>query len=74
MSSRDLLVMSAPLREDFNIPCHEIGPAASHPVAAFVSGLHGDEINGVYILARLADFLLAVEAGNTRNLNCSSGY
>jgi predicted deacylase len=55
--------MTAPLREDFNIPCHEIGPKSSFPAAAFVAGLHGDEINGVYILARLADFLHAVEAG-----------
>ncbi|HIJ80777.1 MAG TPA: hypothetical protein HPP76_03605 [Desulfuromonadales bacterium] len=63
MSVRDLLLMTAPLREDFNIPCHEIGPASASPAAAFVAGLHGDEINGVYILARLADFLQAVEAG-----------
>lgn len=64
MSTRDLLLMTAPLREDFNIPLHEIGPAAAHPFVSFVSGLHGDEINGVYILARLADFLTAVERGD----------
>jgi uncharacterized protein len=63
MTAKDLLLMTAPLREDFNIPYHEIGPAASHPTIAFVSGLHGDEINGVYILARLADFLNGVESG-----------
>lgn len=62
MSSRDLMLMSAPLREDFTIPCHEIGPMAP-PVVSFVSGLHGDEINGLYILARLADFLKSVESG-----------
>lgn len=63
MTTRDLLLMSAPLRDDFTIPYHEIGPKAPHPEAAFVSGLHGDEINGVYVLARLADFLHGVEAG-----------
>jgi predicted deacylase len=63
VTQRDLLLMTAPLRDDFNIPCHEIGPASPRPAAAFVSGLHGDEINGVYILARLADFLQGVEQG-----------
>jgi predicted deacylase len=63
VSSRDLVLMTAPLREDFTIPCHEIGPAALTPSVSFVSGLHGDEINGIYILARLADFLKAVENG-----------
>jgi len=64
VSARDLLLMTAPLREDFSIPVHEIGPSAAYPHVSFVSGLHGDEINGVYILARLADFLGAVEKGN----------
>jgi predicted deacylase len=31
---------------------------------ALVGGLHGDEINGVFILARLADFLNGVETGS----------
>lgn len=55
--------MTAPVREGFDIPCHEIGPRAAHPAAALVGGLHGDEINGTFILARLADFLNQVEAG-----------
>jgi hypothetical protein len=42
---------------------HEIGPPATHPAAAFVAGLHGDEINGTFILARLSDFLHGVEEG-----------
>ncbi len=61
---RNLLCMTAPLRDGFDIPCHELGPAAHHPSAALVGGLHGDEINGVFILSRLADFLEGVEAGN----------
>lgn len=60
---RDLLCMTAPVRDGFDIPCHEIGHSSSHPAAAFVAGLHGDEINGIFILSRLADFLNSVEAG-----------
>lgn len=60
---RNLLCMTAPVREGFEIPCHEIGPASGHPGVALVGGLHGDEINSVFILSRLADFLNSVEAG-----------
>jgi predicted deacylase len=60
---RNLLCMTAPVREGFDIPCHEIGPKSIHPAVALVAGLHGDEINGVFILSRLADFLNNVEAG-----------
>jgi predicted deacylase len=60
---RDLLCMTAPVREGFDIPCHEIGPKSSNPASALVAGLHGDEINGIFILSRLADFLNSVEAG-----------
>lgn len=60
---RDLLLMTAPVRDSFDIPCHEIGPRAAHPAAAFVAGLHGDELNGIFVLSRLADFLNGVEAG-----------
>ena len=60
---RNLLCMTAPVREGFDIPCHEIGPSSPTPGIALVAGLHGDEINGVFILSRLADFLNSVEAG-----------
>ena len=60
---RDLLCMTAPVREGFEIPCHEIGPKSAHPAVAMVAGLHGDEINGVFILSRLADFLNCIETG-----------
>lgn len=68
MSRRDLLLMTAPVRSGFDIPMHEIGPAAPYPAAAFVGGLHGDEINGTFILSRLADFLSGVEAGRFPDL------
>jgi predicted deacylase len=61
---RNLLCMTAPVREGFDIPCHEIGPRSPHPSVALVGGLHGDEINGVFILSRLADFLNGVETGS----------
>jgi uncharacterized protein len=60
---RNLLCMTAPVRDGFDIPCHEIGSKSSHPAVALVAGLHGDEINGVFILSRLADFLNSVESG-----------
>ena len=65
---RDLLYMTAPVREGFDIPCHEIGPKSSNPASALVAGLHGDEINGIFILSRLADFLNSVEAGKYSEL------
>jgi predicted deacylase len=55
--------MTAPVREGFDIPYHEIGPKAPYPAVALVAGLHGDELNGIFILSRLADFLNSVEAG-----------
>ena len=60
---RNLLCMTAPVRDGFDIPCHEIGPPSAYPAVALVAGLHGDEINGVFILSRLADFLNSVEEG-----------
>lgn len=60
---RDLLLMTAPVRDSFDIPYHEIGPPSQHPAAAFVAGMHGDELNGIYILSRLADFLEGIEKG-----------
>jgi predicted deacylase len=61
--------MTAPVREGFDIPCHEIGPKTQHPAISLVGGLHGDEINGVFILSRLADFLNGVEAGRFPGLS-----
>ena len=63
MTQKDLLLMTTPVRENVNIPYHDIGPTTSLPEISLVAGLHGDEINGTYILARLADFLRGIEAG-----------
>lgn len=56
-----LLDVSAPLRNRFSIPYHDLGPSGGPPLAALVAGVHGDELNGVFVLARLANYLKAVE-------------
>jgi predicted deacylase len=49
--------MTAPLREAFTIPYHDFGPTNAPPRVALVAGLHGNELNGVFVLARLAEYL-----------------
>lgn len=63
MSTRSMLRMSAPLRASFEIPYHDIGDHSRTPRLALVGGLHGNELNGVFVLARLASFLNKVAAG-----------
>jgi predicted deacylase len=63
MSAPTLLHMTAPSREDFDVPYHDFGPAGEAPRVALVAGLHGDELNGVFVLSRLASFLRRVAAG-----------
>lgn len=58
-----LLRMTAPLREAFTIPYHDIGPSDAAPRIALVAGLHGNELNGVFVLSRLANYLKGVGAG-----------
>jgi len=63
MSAPTLLHMTAPSREDFDVPYHDFGPSAEAPRVALVAGLHGDELNGVFVLSRLASFLRRVANG-----------
>ena len=63
MSARRLLGMTAPLRDSFEIPYHDLGDASAPPRLALVGGIHGNELNGIYVLAHLARFLGAVAAG-----------
>jgi len=58
-----LLHMTAPSREDFDLPYHDVGPQDEAPALALVAGLHGNELNGVFVLARLASFLRRVAEG-----------
>lgn len=60
---RVLLHMTAPSREDFDIPYHDLGPQHEEPAVALVAGVHGNELNGVFVLARLASFLRKIAAG-----------
>jgi len=60
---RVLLHMTAPSREDFDVPYHDLGPQHEAPMLALVAGVHGDELNGVFVLSRLASFLRKVVAG-----------
>jgi hypothetical protein len=53
--------MTAPLRDDFDIPYHDIGPRDRTPRLALVAGIHGNEPNGVFVLSRLADFLNRIQ-------------
>jgi predicted deacylase len=57
MDSPVLLNMTAPLRDDFDIPYHDLGPRDETPTVALVAGLHGNELNGVFVLSRLANLL-----------------
>jgi predicted deacylase len=62
-TERVLLQMTAPSREDFEVPYHDIGPQDEAPRVALVAGVHGNELNGVFVLARLASFLRKVAEG-----------
>lgn len=55
--------MTSPLREDFEIPYHDVGADLGDTRVALVGGIHGNELNGVFVLARLASYLRKVEAG-----------
>jgi uncharacterized protein len=68
MTQRILLHMTAPLREDFDISYHDIGSEHRPPRIALVAGLHGNELNGVFVLSRLAAFLQEVAEGQQAGL------
>lgn len=64
MSTGAMLRMTAPMREDFEVPYHDLGDPQQSPRVALVAGLHGDEVNGVFVLSRLAAYLRKVERGD----------
>jgi uncharacterized protein len=68
MTPRVLLHMTAPLREDFDVPYHDIGEELGPPRIALVAGLYGNELNGVFVLSRLAAFLQEVATGQQAGL------
>lgn len=62
MSESHLLKMSAPVRDGVAIPFHDFGDPAEPPRLALVGGIHGNELNGIFALSRLAGFLRDVVA------------
>ena len=53
-----LLHMTAPLRDDFDDPVPRPRRCRRQPPRlALVAGIHGNELNGIFVLARLARFL-----------------
>jgi predicted deacylase len=69
MTSKSLLHMTAPLREDLEIAYHDLGPQNEAPRAALVAGLHGNELNGMFVVARLASFLKNLEKSGKMKLS-----
>jgi predicted deacylase len=49
-------------------PHHDIGPRERAPRLALVADLDGSDLNGMFVLSRLAAFLREVEAGQRRDL------
>ena len=64
-----LLRMTSPLGEGF-VLYHDLGPVEQAPAVAFVRGIHGNELNSIFILARLASFLQSL--GDPKNRDRSS--
>jgi predicted deacylase len=65
------LRMTAPLREDFSIPYHDFGPSSAALNLAVVGGLHGNELNGIFVLSRLAECLQRIADGRQPNQQLS---
>ncbi|MCP5159647.1 MAG: succinylglutamate desuccinylase/aspartoacylase family protein [Gammaproteobacteria bacterium] len=47
---------------------YDIGPLKHTPQLALVANLHNNELNGMFVLSRLAEFLQSIEAGKRRGL------
>ena len=56
------------LRDNSSIPHHDIGPRERAPRLALVADLQGQELNGMFVLSRLAAFLRDIEAGQQPDL------
>jgi len=56
-------------QRDEGLPHHDFGPRGRAPRLALVADLDGRELNGMFVLSRLAAFLRGVEAGERRGLS-----
>jgi hypothetical protein len=59
---------ATPLRGEELFPYHDIGPQGRAPRLALVADFHGNELNGMFVLSRLAAFLRGVSLGERRGL------
>jgi uncharacterized protein len=59
---------SVRLQCDKMLPHHDLGPRGRAPRVALVADLDGRELNGMFVLSRLAAFLRGIEAGERRGL------
>ncbi|MCC6136346.1 MAG: succinylglutamate desuccinylase/aspartoacylase family protein [Candidatus Contendobacter sp.] len=50
------------------LPRYDLGPGGRTPRLALVANLHGNELNGMFVLARLAAFLKSIESGEQDGL------
>lgn len=63
-----LFGLATPLRKEGLFSYHDIGPRGRTPRLALVADLHGNELNGLFVLSRLAAFLRGVNVGQRRGL------
>ena len=63
-------MVSGPVRLQYDklLPHHDLGPRGRAPRLALVADLDGRELNGMFVLSRLAAFLRGIEAGERRGL------
>ena len=55
--------LATQVRDEPWIPHHMIGPRDRAPRLALVADFYGHELNGMFVLSRLAAFLHEIEAG-----------
>ncbi len=68
MDSLTIPGLAEPRCGDSSIPHHDIGPRARAPRLALVADLQGQDLNGMFVLSRLAAFLRDIETGQQRDL------
>ena len=69
MSDNTVSSLSARLWRKGLLPRHDIGPRARAPKLALVADAREAELNGIFVLSRLAAFLRGIEAGERRGLH-----
>ena len=68
MSTMTIPGLNERWRGDGSILHHDIGPRERAPRLALVADLHGQELNGMFVLSRLAAFLRDIDAGKRQDL------